>query len=368
MTDDTEPSVPAGWYPDPWGSTQERWWNGTAWTEKLNEEALSETYEPAVTRSTYASATATATDPTGLPSRRALRSQTVETAPEPQSLPEPQPVASVPVSDFAAAPLPPLTQVPQFTPEPTASALPAPVFTDPEPVTPDPEPATVEAEPEPAAATSPAAPFPTHTDSHGIAAADDGWAASLRNWDSLEASTTPPDAVPIFGDAPPVSYTRRPTPYQALHGRTSPVWLIVVMPLIHVAATVGSLFLFPGLVRVDGGIPALVPTATGSAALQEWVVFAAAPLSLAFFLFTLIMGFQDRARLRLLGHEKTASPWWIVLHPLIYLIVRSSRVRAGTGRRGSGPLTTYLCLYVAPPLALVVTTAVITALDGALPS
>jgi hypothetical protein len=27
-----EPSVPAGWYPDPAGSFQQRWWNGIAWT------------------------------------------------------------------------------------------------------------------------------------------------------------------------------------------------------------------------------------------------------------------------------------------------------------------------------------------------
>ena len=48
-------------------------------------------------------------------------------------------------------------------------------------------------------------------------------------------------------------------------------------------------------------------------------------------------------------------------------VVRSVRVNQCTGRRGSGPLTTYLCLYVAPPIALMIATAVITALDGAIP-
>jgi hypothetical protein len=80
------------------------------------------------------------------------------------------------------------------------------------------------------------------------------------------------------------------------------------------------------------------------------------------------MGFQDRSRLRLLGHDQTASPWWVVLSPLVYLIVRSVRVRQCTGRRGSGPLTTYICLYIAPPIAIVVAGAVASALYGAIPA
>jgi len=27
-----QPSVPAGWYPDPYGQGQERYWNGSAWS------------------------------------------------------------------------------------------------------------------------------------------------------------------------------------------------------------------------------------------------------------------------------------------------------------------------------------------------
>lgn len=29
--------APAGWYPDPAGTDQLRWWNGSAWTEHLEE-------------------------------------------------------------------------------------------------------------------------------------------------------------------------------------------------------------------------------------------------------------------------------------------------------------------------------------------
>lgn len=32
MTEPTTPSVPAGWYPDPAGSANSRWWDGSQWT------------------------------------------------------------------------------------------------------------------------------------------------------------------------------------------------------------------------------------------------------------------------------------------------------------------------------------------------
>ena len=30
------PTIPAGWYPDPGGSAQQRYWDGTQWTEHLH--------------------------------------------------------------------------------------------------------------------------------------------------------------------------------------------------------------------------------------------------------------------------------------------------------------------------------------------
>lgn len=401
MTDALSPTVPAGWYPDPWGSASQRWWDGSAWSDDVTA--------PPALDSPY-------------PSRRALRHSAISedgttgeqtagdsgwTTPDLTALAAPTGAA------FTAEPLPAFTQVPQFTPEPV-SALPPPVWTEPEPQLPAPTPAAGEAPavPEPAATVpadeAPVAPEPAATMSTdpvpsveapvapepvaeaptvvaattapqpatsvpGVPASvpdpDDDWAASLAGWDDIDTSDiTPPDARPIFGDAPPVSYSQRAVRYQPLHGRTSPVWLIVIMPLVHAAALVGSLFLFPRAASLGASLDSFRPGSASLAALSEWLMFAAAPLGIAFFLFTLIMGFQDRARLRLLGHDQTASPWWIVLHPLVYLIVRSIRVRQCTGRRGSGPLTTYLCFYVAPPIALVVATAVISALDGAIPA
>lgn len=391
MTDALDSTVPAGWYPDPWGSASQRWWDGAAWTEKLKSEAdppaeaeeeytpvaVRSTFEPAVTSSGAASpgdvvsSTVVVAEASPLPSRRALR----ELAAAPASETPAEPATGQPVAGQAAASasaLPPLTQTPEFSPEPV-SALPPPVWSDPviepvEPVAPAP------AEPDPAPAAAPASPLPAAAQPvpafTSTTAPDDEWAASLTRWDDSEPRSTPTDSVPIFGDAPPVSYTHRAARYRPLHGRTSAVWLLVFIPLLQAVAIVGSMYVFPGLLRFDTELSMFVPAgdpATLVASAGDWLLFALAPLSIAFFVFTLVLGFQDRARLRLLSHDRTASPWWIVLSLFVYLIIRSVRVRQSTGRRGSGPLTTFVCLYIAPPLSIFIALTVASSLQGAIP-
>src|SRR5690554_687559 len=105
MSDALNPTVPAGWYPDPWGSASQRWWDGTAWTGNLYPQPEAEQkphvpapavtdagvsgqssdadYEPVAVRSTFEPVASyrTAAAPTldsPYPSRRALRELTTE--------------------------------------------------------------------------------------------------------------------------------------------------------------------------------------------------------------------------------------------------------------------------------------------------
>jgi hypothetical protein len=87
MTDALNSTVPAGWYPDPWGSASQRWWDGSAWTENLHPQpeaspaaaepaAEDENYTPVAVRSTYEAAPSYTEAPapaSPYPSRRAMR-------------------------------------------------------------------------------------------------------------------------------------------------------------------------------------------------------------------------------------------------------------------------------------------------------
>lgn len=46
MTDPTQGLPPAGWYPDPAGAPQQRWWDGLQWTENL-QPATQQAVQPA---------------------------------------------------------------------------------------------------------------------------------------------------------------------------------------------------------------------------------------------------------------------------------------------------------------------------------
>ena len=76
------------------------------------------------------------------------------------------------------------------------------------------------------------------------------------------------------------------------------------------------------------------------------LVFAIALPYLTTFALNVVSAIRDRAQLRSWGYIEAASPWWILLlAPLVYLIVRTVRVRAEV-RRGIAPLVTYLVIYV----------------------
>jgi hypothetical protein len=47
MTDPAGPSTPAGWYPDPAGGAQRRWWDGAQWTDNLETREWASAAMPA---------------------------------------------------------------------------------------------------------------------------------------------------------------------------------------------------------------------------------------------------------------------------------------------------------------------------------
>ena len=44
MTEPPQSPGPAGWYRDPWGSSQWRWWDGQAWTQRTDPPVQAQWY------------------------------------------------------------------------------------------------------------------------------------------------------------------------------------------------------------------------------------------------------------------------------------------------------------------------------------
>jgi len=456
------PSAPAGWYSDPHGLPQQRWWTGDQWTHAVAPAPHLPARPPQVTpqpapRETFAlPATPSAHD--AMPTRRQLREQAAREAAllEHSATPHPAapfempatpsvavpavsapsvstPPASVPAprlqptivpqeSYAAAGPtqlqqsfpppaasqqvfVPPVAAPVALTPPaatfppPVASTVSAPAFSAPAlsstplasaPVAASPKalyaglasPALVEQlepsapvtpatasyagafAPQPALASSPAAPFtaplpaplpawqtqqqvPTLTTPPVIAPAVSGSQpiAGLTSATSAPAPARELTAAPALAPSdqaswpfqtPPGAGFDLPTdmPYKPFgmkqsikagvaappdRVQTGEVWAIALLPLAIVAA---------GL--------ALVSTIP-----EFYTSFMQIGLLFVFALITVILAVRDRRTLLAYGHTRTANPGWIVLTPLVYLLVRSSRARGSAGRE-SAPLLVWL--------------------------
>jgi len=111
---------------------------------------------------------------------------------------------------------------------------------------------------------------------------------------------------------------------------TVSVWTIAVMPLVQLAAILALIFLLSDFGR-------FMQLATG----------------FVFLLWCAVLATRDRRTLVAAGHPDTASPWWLLLSPLAYLIARTIKVRHTTGS-GSAPLWTYLTLATLPAIGMFV--------------
>lgn len=167
-----------------------------------------------------------------------------------------------------------------------------------------------------------------------------GASSASRSGDTLTA--TRPAAYPQASSAGSVAIAERPitdhayipmavnTPVQfrkpdgPKSSSTVAVWLIALMPVIQLAAVLGVIF-----------------------GLSDFGSFMQLAVGFVFFLWNAVLASNDKRRLLSSGHREAATPWWLLLTPLAYLIARTVCV-SKQGGRGSAPLWVYIVLGTAP--------------------
>jgi hypothetical protein len=105
---------------------------------------------------------------------------------------------------------------------------------------------------------------------------------------------------------------------------TAAVWMIALMPAVQLAAILALILV-----------------------LDDFGRFVQAAVVLVFFLWTAVLASHDKRRLLILGHREAATPWWILLSPLAYLIARTVCVRK-QGGQASAPMWVYILLSTIP--------------------
>lgn len=268
--DDNTFGVPAGWYPDPLGLPQLRWWDSQAWTEHTSEARAPIVVQPATARVgfgeddqssplSYAAPEPVSRYEEELPSRREQRER--ERLSEPRQFETPFP-------EFA-----------EYEPEPDAvkeelSAQPLLAMT------------LKELEPPLTDTLDEATPGPKRASAHANAAPT---ASTLSALAEEEA---------------PVRTAKQMKTY------TSAVWAIALMPAIQLAANVLLITVF----GLGNNLPLLLT-----------VIIAPYFLAIFFAAF-------DRLVLQTWGHKRPASPWWAVLPEPVYLVARTFRTYRETGK------------------------------------
>ncbi|WP_411700725.1 DUF2510 domain-containing protein [Conyzicola sp.] len=363
----TEPSyapIPAGWYPDPRGSRQRRWWDGTAWTHALEPLAhpvappapgyahlpgpqirVPSPSAPTVNRAIYSESRAAraveATPPVAAVARQALAGHELavqalagqvltrrqlrdaEAAAEAQrTLPETVSPTVSPPANYAMGPAVSSTQQPRasFAPEQfrTAEAQqPEQQLTE--------QQLTDQLVGAPAQTLAPSTSGPAGA-STTFSPAAVGPVAPASSPLPVEPATVPASnpvlsigpAYQPFGMTPKITTGVMEAPTSV---NTSSVWLITVLPAFGLAVAVALIRFAPEF---------YTPFTQGALVF----VFAIAGIALAL---------QDRKQLTLRSHQDTASPAWILLTPLAYLVARAVHTSRQAGR-GWAPALTFLLL------------------------
>lgn len=340
MSDDEYGRVPAGWYPDPLGLPQLRWWDNHAWTEHVSDARQPMMSAPAAAPTIFADEE--------LPTRRGRRS--TESAPAHDDAPIAQPTAhslreldppssteAPPLVDPSVASTPaasvPSSSVPSAA-APTASAadaFAAAAFAD------------LAAS---AASTSAAQPTPPWLPMQHESAPVPSAGVGSPAFGSVSAGGSPSYGSPAYGSAPsyasapgapaytpawsesPVSATdpgRRGT-HQTLgttapHLQTVEVWAIALLPMLQLLLSLLVVATF----------------STGpSAAFMAAIWLGPFPL-------VILLAILDERTLRRRGVDHPLPGWWALFGPPIYLIARAVRLSRISGS-AYGPVGVALLL------------------------
>jgi hypothetical protein len=351
--------APAGWYPDPLGLPQLRWWNNHAWTEQTSAAR-----QPMVVQDTKF---AWADDE--LPTRRDERER------ERSSADRTPTEASVPTADSLRELEPPraFTQVSQGVPSapngttslPTtpAAASAAPSFPDAAasafPAAPTPTfsttPAAAPFSATPTAAPEPAAPASLYTPDPIVEAPAAGHSGST--FDSIfdaRPATAPAEALDaLFGERETRrAGTRVKTPIvtvdhvattatasRAKTANTGPAWVIAMIPLFQLVL---SLLLLTSL-----GM-------NGSQLIYIGILVVP-------YLLVILLAYFDYKALRAAGHESPAHWGWAALTAPVYLLLRARSVIRETGH-GIGPVLVWVGLAMLHAASILAVPGVLIAL------
>ena len=123
---------------------------------------------------------------------------------------------------------------------------------------------------------------------------------------------------------------------------TAGAWLLAFSPLYTAIALVLIFVLTAG---------AEIANATPATSVS---IFA---IDIALVLVNILLALSDRRRLRSYGFPQTASVWWILLGPLVYLIVRAVNTWR-EARHGIAPMITYIVIAVVSGVVISILAAV----------
>lgn len=279
--------IPAGWYPDPAGSFQQRWWNGSEWTNDFAQ------YRPTLIHSAPVDETIAARLAMfAASSESAAARAAAQAAAEAHNVGSPGGSTTAQSSGSAATQSSGSTQTmlrEVAPPQLAAFSMPAD----------DQAPSTSVGRPNASNATLVALR-----------------PASLRLGESvfdLEQSPSPTAA------ELQLSYLHAPR-----ERYNAPAWLLAVLPLLLVGLAFTIASYLPAVYVTSQAILIAVLIAAGiGLAVGDWVWLSRH------------------------GHVHRASPAFAILTPLVYLTVRSIMVTRETGRASFGPLVLLLAVVVA---------------------